>query len=52
VDGIAADGVPWRVDVPGGNCEVVWHPDGEVELTGPAVLVAEIEVDDEWLRRA
>jgi diaminopimelate epimerase len=52
VDGIAADGVPWRVDVPGGTCEVVWHPDGEVELTGPAVLVAEIEVDDEWLRRA
>jgi diaminopimelate epimerase len=51
-DGVGADGVPWRVDVPGGRCEVVWHPDGEVELTGPAVLVAEIEVDDEWLRRA
>jgi diaminopimelate epimerase len=40
------------VDVPGGTCEVVWLPDGEVELTGPAVLVAEIEVDDGWLRDA
>ncbi len=48
-DGVDADGVPWRVDVPGGSCEVVWLPGGEVELTGPAVLVAEIEVDDGWL---
>jgi diaminopimelate epimerase len=46
---VPADGVPWRVDVPGGSCEVVWQPDGEVELTGPAVLLAEIEVDDAWL---
>jgi diaminopimelate epimerase len=51
-DGIGADGVPWLVDVPGGRCEVVWLPDGEVELTGPAVLVAEIDVDDDWLQRA
>jgi diaminopimelate epimerase len=49
-EGIGADGQPWRVDVPGGSCEVVWHPDGEVELCGPAVLVAEVEVDDDWLR--
>jgi diaminopimelate epimerase len=49
-DGVGADGQPWRVDVPGGSCEVVWHPDGEVELIGPAVLVAEVEVDDAWLR--
>lgn len=50
LDGVGADGQAWRVDVPGGTCEVVWHPDGEVELTGPAVLLAEIEVDDDWLR--
>jgi diaminopimelate epimerase len=50
--GIGADGVPWRVDVPGGTCEVTWLPDGEVLLTGPAVLLAEIDVDDEWLRTA
>jgi diaminopimelate epimerase len=49
-DGIGADGQPWRVDVPGGTCEVLWQPDGEVELIGPAVLVAEIDVSDEWLR--
>lgn len=49
LDGVEADGEPWRVDVPGGTCEVLWRPDGEVELTGPAVLLAEIEVDDAWL---
>jgi diaminopimelate epimerase len=47
--GLAADGIPWRVDVPGGSCDVLWPADGEIELTGPAVLVAEIEVDDGWL---
>jgi diaminopimelate epimerase len=51
-EGIGADGSTWQVDVPGGRCEVVWQPDGEVLLTGPAVLVGEIEVDDEWLRAA
>jgi diaminopimelate epimerase len=48
-DGVGADGLPWWVDIPGGTCEVVWHQDGEVELTGPAVLVADVEVDDGWL---
>lgn len=48
-DGVGADGTPWQVDVPGGSCEVVWRPDGDVELTGPAVLLAEIDVDDAWL---
>jgi diaminopimelate epimerase len=46
---VEADGVPWRVDVPGGTCTVRWCPDGEVVMTGPAVLVAEIELDDAWL---
>ncbi|HKC27562.1 MAG TPA: diaminopimelate epimerase [Jatrophihabitans sp.] len=48
-DGVNADGIAWRVDVPGGSCEVVWRTDGEVELTGPAVLVGEVDVSDEWL---
>jgi diaminopimelate epimerase len=48
-EGTGPDGQPWRVDVPGGTCEVVWHPDGEVELTGPAVIVAELDIDDRWL---
>ncbi|HEU5265801.1 MAG TPA: hypothetical protein VFU35_03830, partial [Jatrophihabitans sp.] len=45
----AADGSEWRVDVPGGRCAVRWRPDGEIELTGPAVLLAEIDVDPLWL---
>ena len=48
-DGVGADGTPWRVDVPGGSCQVIWHPDGELELSGPAELVADIDVDDVWL---
>jgi diaminopimelate epimerase len=43
---------PWTVDVPGGTCEVSRGADGMVELTGPAVLVGEIEIDDGWLTQA
>jgi diaminopimelate epimerase len=43
---------PWTVDVPGGTCAVSRGADGMVELTGPAVLVGEIEVDDDWLAQA
>ncbi|WP_375491660.1 diaminopimelate epimerase [uncultured Jatrophihabitans sp.] len=39
----------WRVDVPGGTCEVAWGPDGELELLGPAVLVGEVDIDERWL---
>jgi len=45
--GAAADGSGWRVDVPGGSCEVTWRADGQIVLSGPAVLVAEIAVDVE-----
>ena len=49
----AADGTEshgrWRVDVPGGTCWVAWLPDGDVELCGPAVLVADLELDEAWL---
>jgi len=45
-------GRPWRVDVPGGTCFVSWEADGTTELTGPAVLVGEIDVDDAWLAEA
>jgi diaminopimelate epimerase len=48
-DGSGADGEPWRVDVPGGTCTVTWRADGEVLLTGPAVILAEIELSDSWL---
>jgi diaminopimelate epimerase len=39
------------VDVPGGTCRVSWHPDGAIELIGPAVIVAELELDEAWLAR-
>ncbi|MBB2925093.1 diaminopimelate epimerase [Cellulomonas cellasea] len=35
----------WVVDVPGGSVQVRVLPDGHVELAGPAVLVAEVDVD-------
>jgi diaminopimelate epimerase len=47
--GVGADGQPWLVAVPGGECEVTWRPDGEILLTGPAVIVAAIELDESWL---
>ena len=43
------DTTPWRVDVPGGTCLVTVRPDGEVLLTGPAVIVGEIELSAGWL---
>ncbi len=47
--GSPADGGTWRVDVPGGTCRVSWHTDGTIELIGPAVIVADIDIDDQWL---
>lgn len=35
----------WLVDVPGGTVRVTVLPDGHVELAGPAVLVADVDVD-------
>jgi diaminopimelate epimerase len=49
-DGSRSDGSTWQVDVPGGRCRVRWEPAG-IELTGPAVIVAELELDDTWLSR-
>jgi diaminopimelate epimerase len=45
------DGAPrrWQVDVPGGTVHVEERADGEVVLSGPAVLVAEGVLDDAWL---
>jgi diaminopimelate epimerase len=47
--GAAADGATWRVDVPGGSCSVRWRTDGELELTGPAEMVAEVTAAPAWL---
>ncbi|MFD4878284.1 diaminopimelate epimerase [Streptomyces sp. NPDC058420] len=42
----------YTVDVPGGTLVITERPDGEIELTGPAVIVAEGEIDAEWLENA
>ncbi|KOU71542.1 diaminopimelate epimerase [Streptomyces sp. MMG1533] len=44
-------GIPatYTVDVPGGTLVITERPDGEIEMTGPAVIVAEGEIDAEWL---
>jgi diaminopimelate epimerase len=46
------DAPPYVVDVPGGRLTVAQRPDGHVELTGPAVLVAAGTVDAAWLAGA
>jgi diaminopimelate epimerase len=40
------------VDVPGGTLVITERSDGEIEMTGPAVIVAEGEIDAEWLENA
>ncbi|KUN75476.1 diaminopimelate epimerase [Streptomyces griseoruber] len=39
----------YTVDVPGGRLVITERPDGEIEMTGPAVIVATGEIDPEWL---
>jgi diaminopimelate epimerase len=39
----------WLVEVPGGRCEVWWSSDGELVLSGPAVLVANLTIAEDWL---
>ncbi len=48
----AAAGERWQVDVPGGTCWVSFSATGQVELCGPAVLVADLDVDADWLTHA
>ncbi|MFE2988840.1 diaminopimelate epimerase [Streptomyces sp. NPDC059262] len=41
--------VTYAVDLPGGRLVITERPDGEIEMTGPAVIVAEGEIDTDWL---
>lgn len=47
----AADRCEWTVRAPGGSCTVSRTESGGFQLTGPAELVARIEVLDGWLRK-
>ncbi|MDN3292704.1 diaminopimelate epimerase [Streptomyces ficellus] len=40
--------VTYTVDVLGGTLTITERPDGEVEMTGPAVIVAEGHIDPSW----
>ncbi|MFF3766893.1 diaminopimelate epimerase [Streptomyces sp. NPDC001922] len=55
-DGVdpAVTGSPatYTVDLPGGRLLISEHPDGRIEMTGPAVIVAEGVIDPEWLATA
>ncbi|MER6344655.1 diaminopimelate epimerase [Streptomyces sp. NPDC001595] len=44
--------VTYTVDVLGGRLVITERPDGQIEMTGPAVIVAEGEIDEEWLAGA
>ncbi|MER6495843.1 diaminopimelate epimerase [Streptomyces griseorubiginosus] len=44
--------VTYTVDVPGGTLVITERSDGEIEMTGPAVIVAEGEIDGDWLENA
>ncbi|SFY53073.1 diaminopimelate epimerase [Streptomyces sp. F-1] len=44
--------VTYTVDLPGGRLVITERPDGQIEMTGPAVIVAEGEIDAEWLENA
>lgn len=50
----AADGQPvtYTVDVPGGRLTITEQADGEIEMTGPAVIVAEGLIDPSLVRGA
>ncbi|MFF1544896.1 diaminopimelate epimerase [Streptomyces sp. NPDC058291] len=44
--------VTYTVDVPGGRLVITERPDGEIEMTGPAVIVATGEIESAWLETA
>ncbi|KNB51338.1 diaminopimelate epimerase [Streptomyces caatingaensis] len=46
---VAGHPVTYTVDVPGGRLVITELPDGTVEMTGPAVIVAEGHLDASWL---
>jgi diaminopimelate epimerase len=48
----SGEAVTYTVDVPGGRLLITELPDGTVEMTGPAVIVAEGVVDPAWLATA
>ncbi|MCC9309196.1 diaminopimelate epimerase [Kitasatospora sp. RB6PN24] len=48
---VTGEAVEYLVDVPGGRLRINQFPDGRIEMTGPAVLVASGTIDPQWLGR-
>lgn len=46
---VTGEPVTYTVDLPGGTLVITERPDGQIEMTGPAVIVAEGEFDPAWL---
>ncbi|MYS39062.1 diaminopimelate epimerase [Streptomyces sp. KhCrAH-43] len=46
---LTGEPVTYTVDLPGGSLVITEHPDGGIEMTGPAVIVAEGKIDPAWL---
>jgi diaminopimelate epimerase len=46
---VTGSSVTYAVDLPGGRLAITERADGEIEMTGPAVIVAEGEIDTDWL---
>ncbi|MFE2724281.1 diaminopimelate epimerase [Kitasatospora sp. NPDC059327] len=49
---VTGEAVTYTVDVLGGRLMITEYPDGRVEKTGPAVIVARGELDPQWLATA
>ncbi|GAA2258391.1 diaminopimelate epimerase [Kitasatospora cystarginea] len=46
---VTGEAVSYTVDLPGGSLVITEHPDGRVEMTGPAEIVAAGTIDPAWL---
>ncbi|MFI6146699.1 diaminopimelate epimerase [Streptomyces sp. NPDC051109] len=46
---VTGEPVTYTVDLPGGTLVITEHPDGQIDMTGAAVIVAAGEFDAAWL---
>ncbi|MET9961561.1 diaminopimelate epimerase [Streptomyces sp. NPDC006326] len=46
---VTGESATYTVDLPGGTLVITEHPDGRIDMTGPAVIVAAGEFDQTWL---
>ncbi|MFE2945319.1 diaminopimelate epimerase [Streptomyces sp. NPDC059255] len=49
---VTGEPVTYTVDLPGGRLVITERPDGGIEMTGPAEIVAEGHIDPVWLESA